>query len=72
MERPLPPEACIDLRISLDRLRNLEEQCIEGLSRWVDGDLTRDAYMRIVQRQQDAQRAWHARYMKYVAATHER
>jgi hypothetical protein len=65
--KPLPPEACLDLKISLDRLSQLEEQCRDGLGRWVDGELSKEAYMRIVRQQQAAQKAWEERYLKYVA-----
>lgn len=64
-QRALPPEACLDLKISLDKLRQREERCREGLTKLVDGQLTREGYITLVDRQVDAQKAWEERYRKY-------
>ena len=63
--RPLPPEACLDLKIHLDNLRSTEERCLEGLQRLISGDLSRADYLGLLDRQMHAQRAWERRHRAY-------
>lgn len=57
----LRPETLIELQIHLDHLSRTEEQCRTGLRRMRGGELTREAYRKLLDRQVDAQRAWEAK-----------
>lgn len=65
MEPGLPPDACLDLQIHLDRLIDAEERCRDGLRRLSRGTLTRKAYEDLFRRQRAAQAAWESRHAKY-------
>ena len=63
--RPLPPEATLDLRIHLDKLKHTEERCRDALQKLVDGDLSLDAYLRLLDSPSAAHKAWRSRNCKY-------
>jgi hypothetical protein len=64
-DRQLKPEVTLDLRIHLDKLRRTEEHCREGLERLVDGHLSLDAYLGLLDKQSAAHKAWRSRHCKY-------
>jgi hypothetical protein len=64
-ERTLAPEACLDLKIHLDRLHEAEERCREGLDRLSNGELTRESYGELLRRQRLAQSTWEDRQRRY-------
>ena len=65
-DRPLAPEAALDLRIHFDRLRRLEERCRVGLDRFVRGRLTSEDYIGLVNEQTHAQRIWRRKHEQYM------
>jgi len=56
------------LQIRLDRLRSTEERCRLGLAQLVDGSLTQDRYLDLMQRQIEAQEDWESMHRKYFAS----
>ena len=66
----LPPECRLDLQITLDRLRSAEERCREGLRDLSAGTLSREDYLQVLRKQQDAQLDWlrkHELYFQHQA-----
>jgi hypothetical protein len=63
--RHLRPEVTLDLRIHLDKLKRSEERCREGLQRLVDGNMTLDTYLGLLDKQSAAHKAWRSRHCKY-------
>lgn len=63
----LPPEARLELQISLDRLRAIEEACQDGLVALAEGSLSRPAFLDLIRRHAEAQRAWENRRQRYFA-----
>jgi hypothetical protein len=64
-DRPLPPEATLDLRIHLDKVKNLQERCREALQKFVEGRVSRQDYFALVESQSAAQKAWERRNKDY-------
>jgi hypothetical protein len=64
-ERHLPPEAHIDLQIGLDRLRKVQDRCREALRSLARGKMSPSAYIELLNKQSDAQKAWEKRHKKY-------
>ena len=62
----LAPEAHVDLQISLDRLRDLEDRCRDALRQLASGKLSREAYFSILDQQLEAQKRWVAQQRKYL------
>ncbi len=67
-DQGLTPEARVDLQIHLDRLHDCEERCREGLRLISNGQLTRDEYFGLLDRQAAAHEAWRARHSRYFDA----
>jgi len=61
----LSPAAYLDLKIQLDKVAALQSQCGEALCRLMDGKVSRDDYMGLLDRQAQAQRAWQKLHEKY-------
>jgi hypothetical protein len=64
-DRPLPPEARLDLRIHLDKLRRSQDRCKDGLQKLVEGHMTRDVYLGLLDQHRAAHRAWHRKHAQY-------
>ena len=71
INRTLPPEATLDLRIQLDKLKRLEQRCMDGLQSLVDGRMTRDAYLGLLDEQSAAHKAWQLKSCRYFSETCE-
>ena len=64
--RPLAPEATLDLRIQLDKLRRLEDRCRAGLEQYVGGRLTREDYLGLLDQHAAAERSWRSKHERYI------
>jgi hypothetical protein len=65
-DRQLPPQVHINLQISLDKVRTLQDECRVGLTRLADGTLTKEAYRDLFRRQLEAQRHWELQHQAYL------
>ena len=68
-KRTLPPEATLDLRIHLDKLKRMEKRCMDGLQMLVDGSMSREAYVGLLEEQTAAYKAWRFKSCEYFSET---
>jgi hypothetical protein len=62
----LPPEARLELRVQLDRLRAAQQRCFDGLRCLSDGTLSKDDYVKVLRQQRDAQSDWERKSRRYL------
>jgi hypothetical protein len=67
--RTLPPEATLDLRIHLDKLKKVEELCMNGLQKLADGRMSRETYLDLLNEQTAAHKAWRHKSCEYFNET---